>query len=30
MDDVKRALFVALIVTVAADIVIEKSGMCKW
>ena len=30
MDDVKRALFVALIVTVAADIVIEKSGMCVW
>ena len=30
MDHVKHALFVALIVTVAADIIIEKSGMCVW
>ena len=28
MDDVKCAIFVALIMTVAAEIVIEKSGIC--
>ena len=30
MDDIKRAIFVALIMTVAADIAIEKSGICVW
>ena len=30
MDDVKRAIFVALIMTVAAYILIEKSGICVW
>ena len=29
MDDVKRAIFVALM-TVAMEIVIEKSGICVW
>ena len=29
MDDVKRAIFVALM-TVAMQIVIEKSGICVW
>ena len=29
MDDIKRAIFVALM-TVAAEIVIEKSGICVW
>ena len=29
MDDVKRAIFVALM-TVAMEIVIEKSGICMW
>ena len=28
MDDVKCAIFVALIMAVAAEIVIEKSGIC--
>ena len=30
MDDVKCAIFVALIMAVAAEIVIEKSGICVW
>ena len=30
MDDVKCAIFVALIMTVAAEIVIEKSAICVW
>ena len=30
MDDVKCAIFVALIVAVAAEVVIEKSGLCVW
>ena len=30
MDDVKCAIFVALIMVVAAEIVIEKSGICVW
>ena len=30
MDDEKFAIFVALIMTVAAEIVIEKSGICVW
>ena len=29
MDDVKRAIFVASM-TVAMEIVIEKSGICVW
>ena len=28
MNDVERAMFVTLIMTIAADIVIEKSGIC--
>ena len=30
MDDVKCAIFVALILAVAAEVVIEKSGLCVW
>ena len=30
MDDVKCAIFVALIMVVAAEIVIQKSGTCVW
>ena len=30
MDEVKCAIFVALIMAVAAEIVIEKSGICVW
>ena len=30
MSDVKCAIFVALIMAVAAEIVIEKSGVCVW
>ena len=30
MDDVKCAIFVALIMAVAAEIVIVKSGICAW
>ena len=30
MDDVKCAIFVALIIAVAAEIVIENSGICVW
>ena len=30
MDDVKCAIFVALMMAVAAEIVIEKSGVCAW
>ena len=30
MVDVKCAIFVALIMAVAAEIVIEKSGVCAW
>ena len=30
MDDVKGAIFVALMMAVAAEIVIEKSGICVW
>ena len=30
MDDEKFAIFVVLIMTVAAEIVIEKSGICAW
>ena len=30
MDDVKCAMFVALMMAVAAEIVIEKSGVCVW
>ena len=30
MDDVKCAVFVALIMTVAAEIFIEKSGIWGW
>ena len=30
MDGVKCAIFVALIMAVAAEIIIEKSGMCVW
>ena len=30
MDDVKCTIFVALIVAVAAEVVIEKSGLCVW
>ena len=30
MDDVKCAIFVALIMATPAEIVIEKSGICLW
>ena len=30
MDDVKCAIFVDLIVAVAAEVLIEKSGICVW
>ena len=30
MDDIKCAIFVALIMAVVAEIVIEKSGICVW
>ena len=30
MDDVKCAIFVAIIMAVAAEIVIEKSGIRAW
>ena len=30
MDDVKCAICVALIMALAAEIVIEKSGTCVW
>ena len=30
MDDVKRAIFLALIMSVAAEIIIEESGICVW
>ena len=30
MDDVKCAIFVALIMALAAEIVIGKSGICVW
>ena len=30
MADVKCVIFVALIMAVAAEIVIEKSGVCVW
>ena len=30
MVDVKCVIFVALIMAVAAEIVIEKSGVCVW
>ena len=30
MDDVKCAIFVALIMAVAAEIVIEESGIYAW
>ena len=30
MDDVKCAIFVALVMAVAAEIVIEKSGIYVW
>ena len=30
MDDVKCAILVALIMAIAAEIVIEKSGICVW
>ena len=30
MDDVKCAIFVTLIMAVAAEVIIEKSGVCVW
>ena len=30
MDNVKCAIFVALIMVAAAEIVIQKSGICVW
>ena len=30
MDDIKYAIFVALIMAIAAEIVIVKSGICVW
>ena len=30
MDDIKCAIFVALIMAAAAEIIIEKSGICVW
>ena len=30
MDDVERDIFVALIMAIGAEIVIEKSGICVW
>ena len=30
MDDVECAIFVALIMAIGAEIVIEKSGICVW
>ena len=30
MDDVKCSIFVALIMAVAAEIIIEKSDICVW
>ena len=30
MDDIKHAIFVVLIMTVAAYTVIEESGICVW
>ena len=30
MGDVKCAIFMALIMAAAAEIVIEKSGICVW
>ena len=30
MDGVKCAIFVALIMAIAAEIIIKKSGICVW
>ena len=30
MDGVKCAIFVALMMTIAAEIIIKKSGICVW